>query len=322
MSVRCESHAVATRSRRSRSRSWTWPRAARRREALDDIRFARLGEQQGDAVVPFTDEAADEVAAGLGLELRDAADVEPVVDAAYRFALAAPLSASTEVGLRYGFASGFDAGLRWGPAVKGLDVGWQLHGPRDASDGWAGTLLLGWSSRKLGALGTAIEDVFQGDASLTDYTLTYVTGWEYREIAHVYLGGRFIASRWKAQIVPDIPIVYDGGEIQAKFLGTDASGGLKHWGGFGGVALGYKRVWIGAELSLLWTSGSARIMFEDRSVSVIPNAASSGALNPAGTLTRSVPFGPTSVLSSKPVAKMSRKHQRGVRLCGQSLSSC
>ncbi|MFO0580762.1 MAG: hypothetical protein U0229_00670 [Anaeromyxobacter sp.] len=197
----------------------------------------------------------------------DAADVEPVVDAAYRFALAAPLSASTEVGLRYGFASGFDAGLRWGPAVKGLDVGWQLHGPRDASDGWAGTLLLGWSSRKLGALGTAIEDVFQGDASLTDYTLTYVTGWEYREIAHVYLGGRFIASRWKAQIVPDIPIVYDGGEIQAKFLGTDASGGLKHWGGFGGVALGYKRVWIGAELSLLWTSGSARIMFEDRSVS-------------------------------------------------------
>ena len=121
--------------------------------------------------------------------------------------------------------------------------------------------------RAQGRCQVTMRDGAMANASLTDYTLTYVTGWEYREIAHVYLGGRFIASRWKAQIVPDIPIVYDGGEIQAKFLGTDASGGLKHWGGFGGVALGYKRVWIGAELSLLWTSGSARIMFEDRSVS-------------------------------------------------------
>jgi hypothetical protein len=202
-----------------------------------------------------------------GADCWELADVEPVVDAAYRFALAAPLSASTELGLRWGFASGFDVGLRYGPAVKGLDVGWQLHGPRDTSDGWAGTLLVGVSSRKLGALGTAVEDVLQGDASLTDWTATYVAGWQWRQIAHVYLGGRFIASRWKLQVVPDLPIVYDGGEVQASLLGTDADGSLRHWGGFGGVALGYRRVWIGAELSLLWTSGRARVLFEERSLS-------------------------------------------------------
>jgi len=197
----------------------------------------------------------------------DVGDVEPVVDAAYRFALAAPLSASTEVGLRFGFASGFDAGVRYGPAVKGLDVGWQLHGPRDTSDGWAGTLLVGVSSRKLGALGAAVEDVLQGDAKLTDWSATYVAGWQWRQIAHVYLGGRVIRSSWKLQVVPDLPIIYDGGEVQARLLGTDATGSLAHWGGFGGVALGYRRIWIGAELSLLWTSGRARVLFEDRSLS-------------------------------------------------------
>src|SRR5689334_9845595 len=52
-----------------------------------------------------------------------AADVEPVVDAAFRFALVAPLSSHTEVSARYGILDGFDAGLHYGPDSKGADVG-------------------------------------------------------------------------------------------------------------------------------------------------------------------------------------------------------
>jgi hypothetical protein len=122
-------------------------------------------------------------------------------------------------------------------------------------------------SRSLGTLGDVIENVFKGDASLTDYGVTFVAGRQWREIAHVYLGGRVVASSWKIQVIPDIPIVYDGGEQQARLLGTDASGGLWHTGAVLGAALGYKRVWIGAELNVLWSAGHARVLFEDRDLS-------------------------------------------------------
>lgn len=194
-------------------------------------------------------------------------DVEPVVDAAFRFALVAPLSSHTEVSGRYGFAPAFDAGIHWGPDSKGLDLGWQAFGPRDArEEGWAGTLLLGAGTRKLGTLGDVIEDVLHGDAGLTDYQLAFVAGRQWREIAHGYLGARYTLTRWKVQVVPDLPIVYDGGEIQEKLLGTDASGLVHTTGAVFGGALGYKHVFLGAELNLLYTTGKADVLFEERNL--------------------------------------------------------
>lgn len=195
-------------------------------------------------------------------------DVRPVADAGFRFALVAPLSVNTQIAGRYGFANGFDAGVRWGPGTKGLDVGWQAFGPRDAtSDGWAGSLLAGWGTRDLGTLGDAIEGVLKGKAGLTDYSLTFVAGRQWSQIAHFYGGGRYILTRWEVQVVPDLPIVFDGAEAQKEFLGTDASGTVHHVGGVVGGALGYKRVFLGAELNFLQTFGHAEVLFEDKSFS-------------------------------------------------------
>ena len=197
----------------------------------------------------------------------DVADVEPVVRAAYRFAVAAPLATSTEAVVRWGFADGLELGGRLGPGVKGLEVGWQAFGPRDGSDGWAGTVLAGFSSRSMGALGDVVENVLQGEATLRDHGLSFVAGRSWAQAAQVYLGARTTLSRWKVQVVPDLPIVYDGGEAQARLLGTDGSGSVWHTGAVVGAALGYRRVWLGAELNLLWTEGGARVLFDRRDFS-------------------------------------------------------
>lgn len=195
-------------------------------------------------------------------------DVRPVVNAAYRFATVAPLSSNTQVGVRWGFASGLDVGLRYGPGNKGLDLGLQLFGPREASQaGWAGSLFAGYGKRDLGTLGDVIESVFQGEAGLTDYQVAVVAGRQYGEAAHLYVGGRWLLTRWKVQVLPDIPIIFDGGEVQRDLLGTDPSGTIHQVGAVLGGAAGYRHVWLGVELNLLQSFGQARILGVDQTLS-------------------------------------------------------
>lgn len=195
-------------------------------------------------------------------------DLRPVARAGMRFALVAPFSVNTAVSARYGVADGLDLGLRWGPDNMGLDAGLQVFGPRDPSvEGWAGSLFAGWGKRDLGTLGSVIEDVLQGDASLDDYSLTFVAGRQFREVGHLYLGGRYIYTHWKLQVLPDLPIIYDAATSQRRLLGTDASGHLQHVGAVVGGAIGYKQVFLGAELNLVQTFGRAEVLFEEVSLS-------------------------------------------------------
>jgi hypothetical protein len=143
-----------------------------------------------------------------------------------------------------------------------------VFGPIDAvSEGWAGTVLAGYGTRSLGTFGDVIESVFKGEAGLTDWHATFVAGREWRQIAHFYTGGRYMLTHWKLQVIPDLPIVFDGGEQQKALLGTDPSGNVHQLSAVLGGALGYKHVFVGAELNLVQTFGSARVLFTDRSLS-------------------------------------------------------
>jgi hypothetical protein len=196
------------------------------------------------------------------------ADVEPVVDAAFRFAVLAPIASHSEISGRYGVAEHLDVGAHYGPDSWALDVGYQLFGPSDpAADGWAGTVLAGYGKRELGTLGDVIEGVFHGEAGLSDFQATFVTGRQWREIAHLYTGARYMLTHWKLQVLPDIPIVFDGGEQQKALLGTDASGNVHQMSAVFGGALGYKHVFVGAELNLVETFGSAEVLFKKRDLS-------------------------------------------------------
>lgn len=230
--------------------------------AADLVRDGRdLARQLESKKVTCPDAATDP-------ECWNLADVRPVVTAAYRFAVVAPLSTNTQLGVRWGFAPGLDVGLRYGPGNKGLDLGYQLFGPREAAQaGWAGSAFAGYGTRDLGTLGDVIESVFQGEASLTDYQLAFVAGRQYGEAAHLYLGGRYLLTRWKVQVIPDIPILFDGGEQQRALLGTDPSGNVHQVGAVLGGAVGYKHLWVGAELNLVQSFGSARILFEEQTFS-------------------------------------------------------
>ena len=197
-------------------------------------------------------------------------------------------------GLRSATASrpGFDGGIHWGPDSKGLDLGWQAFGPRDArEEGWAGTLLVGGGTRKLGTLGDVIESVLHGDAGLTDYQLAFVAGRQWREIAHTYVGARYTLTRWKVQVIPDLPIIYDGAEAQKKLLGTDASGLVHTTGGVLGAALGYRHVFVGAELNLLYTAGKADVLFEERRSRRVRRDAGGLSLRPVLTTATSASCG-------------------------------
>jgi hypothetical protein len=192
------------------------------------------------------------------------ADVEPVVDAAFRFALVAPLSTSTSISGRYGVGRGFDVGARWGTGGYGIDAGWQAFGPADASPGLAGTFVAGYGKRSMGTLGDAIESVFKGEASLSDYGASFVLGRQWGDWGHTFAAARYTLTSWKLTVIPDLPIIYDAAEVQQRLLGTDGEGTVHTTGATFGGALGYRRVFVGLELNALFTSGTARVLGEDR----------------------------------------------------------
>ena len=192
------------------------------------------------------------------------ADVEPVVDAAFRFAVVAPLSTSTSISGRYGLGRGFDVGARWGTGGYGADVGWQAFGPADASPGLAGTFVAGWGKRSMGTLGDTIESVFKGEASLSDYGAAFVLGRQWGDWGHTFAAARYTLTSWKLTVIPDLPIIYDAEEVQQRLLGTDGSGTVHTTGAAFGGAVGWKKVFLGLELNALFTSGTARVLGDEK----------------------------------------------------------
>jgi hypothetical protein len=193
------------------------------------------------------------------------ADVEPVVDAAFRFAVVAPLSTSTALSGRFGLGKGFDAGVRWGSGGYGADVGFQAFGPRDGTTpGLAGTFLVGWGKRSMGTLGDTIESVMKGEASLTDWSASFVLGRQWGTWGHTFAGARYTLTDWTLTVVPDLPIIYDAGEVQQRLLGTDPSGYVHTTGAVLGGAVGWKKVYVGAEFDFLYTAGTATVLSEER----------------------------------------------------------
>ncbi len=165
--------------------------------------------------------------------------------------LMAPPSYSQEFQLRYGVWDRFDIGLRWvGPNVR-LDGRYEVlrttqRTPFSLSVG----LGLG-----LGVTGLSLGDIVSQVIDIDDYTLFTVdvpvlAGWSGR-FGHFWFG-------------PKVQVGLASTGMSVRFSSTDlrvldVSGTTVHYGGVFGGAVGYRWVWVAAELSLLGLSGSASI---------------------------------------------------------------
>lgn len=201
-------------------------------------------------------------------------DLEPIADAAFRFALVSPFASHSEVSGRYGVWKNVDAGFHLAPDAMRFDVGLQAFGPTDArTPGWAGSFFVGVSKRSTGLIGDVLE-LLQGEAKVTDFDALFVAGRQFKEFAHLYVGGRYMVSRWSLKVVPELPIEYEGLPTQAKLLGTDESGLVHQVGTVTGAAIGWRRVFVGAELATVYYRGDAQVFFKDRrleGVSLMPS---------------------------------------------------
>jgi hypothetical protein len=191
-------------------------------------------------------------------------DLRPVADAAFRSALVSPASSRSDLSARYGFARRLDAGVHLGPGTRGVDLGLQTFGPLEpVVPGWSGTLLAGVGTRSLGAVGEVVERVLRGDAGLTELQLAHVVGRQWGEVVHAYGGARYTLTRWSLRVTPELPVLYEGEQVQA-LLDTDTSGVVHHYGALLGAALGWRHLFVGAELNVIATSGRARVLGRER----------------------------------------------------------
>jgi hypothetical protein len=99
---------------------------------------------------------------------------------------------------------------------------------------------------------------------VTDLDAVFVAGRQYGQVAHLYVGGRYMLSRWSLQVTPDLPIAYEGLPADGALLGTDERGVVHQAGAITGGAVGWKGVFLGAELSTVYYRGDARVFFRER----------------------------------------------------------
>jgi hypothetical protein len=145
-----------------------------------------------------------------------------------------------------------------------LDAAYQLYGPTDPrAEGWAGSVIAAYNKGDTGLLGSLLDKV-KGNVARKDYDVLFVTGNQIGDWARFYTGARYMYSSWTLEVLPDLPIDYGAEGIQQKLLGTDTSGGIHHFGGVVGGALGYKHAFVGAELNVVRYQGSAQIFFKER----------------------------------------------------------
>jgi hypothetical protein len=178
-----------------------------------------------------------------------------------RHALVSPFGSYTELSARYGFARRLDAGLHLGTGAKRIDVAWQVHGPADPrEDGVAASLVAAYGTRSLSGVGEILR-FLSGGADLSDVEVAAVVGRQWRGVAQLYAAGRYVRSDWSLEVLPNLPIDYGGGDVRSALAAT-GGGTIHHAVAVLGGALGYRQVFVGAELDITHYRGTARILAE------------------------------------------------------------
>ena len=211
-------------------------------------------------------------------------EYRPFVRAGLVALVASPVVPYWAAEARYGLAERLDAGVRYTVGTVRADAAFQLFGPTDGSPGASATLGLAWTHH-LAALPVpdVLESVSLDDFGREDFDVPLVVGYKVGEWALLAAGVRYLASRWRIDLRPDVPpwVQATGGPAGDRVLldglpDTDEAGWVHHLGGMVAAYVGYEHVYVGAELTVTGYAFEARVLgesFDERGLTLFPSLA-------------------------------------------------
>ena len=193
--------------------------------------------------------------------------------AAYGAGLAGLLDVNAEVSGLYGFGHGLAAGARLASSGQRVDVLWQFLGT-PGSTGWLGTALVGYSHTTGGppsVLAKVTELLQIPEGSRHSLHLGAQFGRRIGSIGWWQVGPHYLLSRHAYSLTPEVPILEDvaGQIVEGVLPNTDTKGWSHHVGGTVGLWLGYKMVYVGAELAVSNVMATTTILGKSESFSLI-----------------------------------------------------
>jgi hypothetical protein len=168
--------------------------------------------------VPSIEDQRKALAAGVGL------------------GLSAP-GANQDFMLRIGVVRDLDVGVRWSGLAAHVDGKFRFMGDESS---WQGAVSLGVSKTLYrGFIFDTLDYLRINDYSRWNVELPVIFGRRLGDFGHVWAGPKYVYSHYTV-------------DASLKNVGavSSTSGSIHHLGGFGGIALGYKYVFVVAELSI------------------------------------------------------------------------
>ena len=168
-----------------------------------------------------------------------------VFDAAVGLALSAP-GVTYDVMIRYGIIDRLDAGVRWTTTGLHLDLKFQFL----RNGGWDGSISAGYAWHFFeGFLFDVLDYLHVADYSRHDLEVPVILGRRLGKWGYVWGGPKYVMARYS--LVAGIP------NVTQPF----ASSGFIHYiGGFAGFGVGYRWVYVFAELTVMDMIASPEIL--------------------------------------------------------------
>ena len=207
--------------------------------------------------VDVTASLADKYASDPGYKPSDA-EQKQALGAAVGLGLSSP-GVNPDLMLRMGLVKNLDVGLRWSAISVHGDAKYRFLATRDPSAegeadeaksssgigngpdrGFQGSISIGLSKALYrGFIFDLLDQLKINDYSRWNLEIPIIFGTRIKDFGHVWFGPKYIYSHYSLDA-----------SLQNVGIVPETSGSIHHLGGFGGIALGYKVVYLFAELTI------------------------------------------------------------------------
>lgn len=162
-----------------------------------------------------------------------------------------PPSVSFEVQGRYGISRRFDVGFRFATGALRLDGRFLALPPDNGRIGISVGIGLGYYALEIPVPSPLDEIIEIDDFTRYEIDLPLLAGWTWR-FGHLWFGPKLVYTHYSTAMRATFP-------FDSSMLSADVGGSSFYYGAQIGGAVGYRYVWLAAELSLMGVTGSATL---------------------------------------------------------------